>query len=329
MSILGPKESRVRDKDSFEREMKLQTLLFPNYAEERENTIKMLQGLIRDGFNVGYAKEKLEWLLDNTPCGPILDPAEPKGLDKAVYCRIEILKYLRDGAHKEDVKNIDAVLGAYRTGNLKVVPGQASYWRNGTLKRDLGPYIPDSELVAFQEKWISDDNTGRNWIEEVTVHPQLANHAAIPPCDIHHHHIYSLNVKLIGSATTIRVPVLDDTGSTYLSLYETTDFAPLGLNANYQYFQGEVVLSSPNGNVVFNSVLVEAQLAGPDNTPLGPVTRTRAIIMPQRAGQPPYGTRLSGMFLRSALFTGTAPDGSGRLFLAEKKNGIANYLPSV
>lgn len=127
----------------------------------------------------------------------------------------------------------------------------------------------------------------------------------------------------------ICVPVLHDTGSTYLSLYETTDFAPMGLNAHYNYFQGAVTLNSPNGHVVYNSVLVEAQLVGPDHNPLGPVIQTRAIIMPERVGQPPYGTRLSGMFLQDYLFTATAPDGEGRLFFAEKKSGITSALPSV
>lgn len=140
---------------------------------------------------------------------------------------------------------------------------------------------------------------------------------------------YFLRVKLIGSTAALTVPVLDDTGSTYLSLYETTDFAPLGLNPDYRYFQGNVTLSSSNGHVVYNSVLVEAQLVGPDGKLLGPVAQTRAIIMPQRLGQAPYGNRLSGTFLREILFSATAPDGHGRLFFAEKKSGISYSLPSV
>lgn len=96
-----------------------------------------------------------------------LDSTEPKGLDEAVYRRIEVLKYLRDGGHEEDVKNIDAILEAYRTGKLKVVLGEASYWRNGVMKRDLGPSIPSSELVEVQKGWIEEDGAGRNWIEEV------------------------------------------------------------------------------------------------------------------------------------------------------------------
>lgn len=96
-----------------------------------------------------------------------LDSSEPKDLDEAVYRRIEVLKYLRDGGHEEDVKNIDAILEAYRGGNLKVVLGQASYWRNGAMKRDLGCNIPTSELVEVQKEWIAEDGAGRNWIEEV------------------------------------------------------------------------------------------------------------------------------------------------------------------
>jgi len=39
--------------------------------------------------------------------------------------------------------------------------------------------------------------------------------------------------------------------------------------------------------------------------------------------------RCSGMFLRKALFTATAPDGAGDLFVAMKKNGIVRQLPVV
>lgn len=65
------------------------------------------------------------------------------------------------------MKNIDAILGAYRTGELKVALGQASYWRNGAMKRELGPRIPTSGLAEVQGKWIEEDKAGRNWIEEV------------------------------------------------------------------------------------------------------------------------------------------------------------------
>lgn len=40
-------------------------------------------------------------------------------------------------------------------------------------------------------------------------------------------------------------------------------------------------------------------------------------------------TRLSGMYLRSSPYTATAPDGTGRLFIASKKKGIMATLPAI
>ena len=39
--------------------------------------------------------------------------------------------------------------------------------------------------------------------------------------------------------------------------------------------------------------------------------------------------RCSGMFLRKTLFTATAPDGEGVLFVAMKRNGVTSQLPVV
>lgn len=40
-------------------------------------------------------------------------------------------------------------------------------------------------------------------------------------------------------------------------------------------------------------------------------------------------TRLSGMYLRNNLYTATAPDDTGRLYIGTKKNGVVAPLPTV
>jgi hypothetical protein len=58
--------------------------------------------------------------------------------------------------------------------------------------------------------------------------------------------------------------------------------------------------------------------------PLTPVMAPRQL---EAVIQPDGLTRLSGMLLRHNLFTATAPDGRGKLFIANKKSYIG--IPTV
>lgn len=44
---------------------------------------------------------------------------------------------------------------------------------------------------------------------------------------------------------------------------------------------------------------------------------------------PPGATRLSGMWMRRMLYTATAPDNTGRLFVSTTKAGLVKVLPDV
>lgn len=73
-----------------------------------------------------------------------LDPTEPAGLTFPVYCRIELLKLLLidKGTQEWQLPNIEAIIRAYRRGDLQAIPGYVSYWRDGNMIRELGPPMP-------------------------------------------------------------------------------------------------------------------------------------------------------------------------------------------
>lgn len=89
-----------------------------------------------------------------------MDPSEPRGLDEAVYRRIEVLKILQKNAPRDDLQNINAIIAAYRDGRLKVEEGQVSYWRHGIMKQSLGPLASGEALSAMLEEWSQEE--GRN-----------------------------------------------------------------------------------------------------------------------------------------------------------------------
>lgn len=59
-----------------------------------------------------------------------------------------------------------------------------------------------------------------------------------------------------------------------------------------------------------------------------PWTKVQALVNPGVSIQG-QGIRLSGMWMRQNLFTATAPDGAGDLFVSDRKTRIAQALPSV
>lgn len=93
-----------------------------------------------------------------------LDTSEPRGLDEAVYWRIEVLKILQKIASNDDLQNINGIIAAYRDRRLKVEKGQVSYWRCGVMKRALGPPVRGEALSAMLEEWSQEE--GRNWVED-------------------------------------------------------------------------------------------------------------------------------------------------------------------
>lgn len=119
---------------------------------------------------------------------------------------------------------------------------------------------------------------------------------------------------------------LDDTGSSYVSIFAQDDVPLLGIDAVYNYHLPPELVATANGNVYCQKLLLELQVIAFDGNPMGISTIQECLIVQGHSGT---GTRLSGPKLRMTLFIGTAPDNPSRLHAAVRKNGLMGKLPVV
>jgi hypothetical protein len=106
----------------------------------------------------------------------------------------------------------------------------------------------------------------------------------------------------------------------------TTDLINLHYNPNtYQGRIGFVPVSTANGIVARERIIIEIQLMKANGTIASPWFRESALITPLQLG---LQYRLSGNAMRNHLYFATAP-GNTTLFISEKRNGIVTQLPVV
>ena len=117
--------------------------------------------------------------------------------------------------------------------------------------------------------------------------------------------------------------VFDDTGSSLLSLNDPIDLLALGLNpGNYLPLQ-DIEVDTANGRVFRQMTVVEINFKDERGAYMGDWQISPCLL------NPVMQTRLSGMHVRNNYYTATAPDGTGRLYISTKKNGVTARLPTV
>lgn len=85
-----------------------------------------------------------------------------------------------------------------------------------------------------------------------------------------------------------------------------------------------VEVETANGKVFRDITLVEINFRDSNGACMGKWESLYCLLNPD-----PDQTRLSCMYIRNNLYTATAPDGSGRLYVAAKKGGVLGLLPKV
>ena len=121
----------------------------------------------------------------------------------------------------------------------------------------------------------------------------------------------------------------DDTGSSLLSLNEPDDLLMLGLNPG-DYLPLQVIeVDTANGRVYRQMTAVEINFKDDRGAYMGDWKTSPCLLNPPDLLNPDMQTRLSGMHIRNNHYTATAPDGTGRLYISTKKNGVTARLPTV
>jgi hypothetical protein len=124
-----------------------------------------------------------------------------------------------------------------------------------------------------------------------------------------------------GDGTVHRVNVINDTGSSLLTLFDT-DILQLGILEGYTGWRGEVTVRNASGTVNrYRRIRVQFQLLRDDDSPWSNWINDYAVIKPDSQGVP----RLSGCGIRRVMYLGTPP-GNHLLAIATTKGGMASLL---
>jgi len=136
---------------------------------------------------------------------------------------------------------------------------------------------------------------------------------------------FLLSVRKIGG-DPVNLNILDDTGSSYMELYQIDDLDLLGVDGAYGYWGAGAQLAAANGVVWRDTLLMEMNIMDNDGVFMTTWRRMWCCVTPGISfGNP----RCSGMFVRKSLYTGTVPDGLGVLYIAAKKAGLCSQMPAV
>ncbi|DAA73628.1 TPA_exp: Uncharacterized protein A8136_4657 [Trichophyton benhamiae CBS 112371] len=150
-----------------------------NYVEYRNKEIKKLQDDIEtakssnDVAGVEHFEKCLRDYKAETPSLPPIDPTERGDLDADVLWRIRVLKYqIYPDSSNFLRENINAILNAYRQGQLKLDYDQVTVWFAGRLvygpvprkNFDLGAMVMEKGR-GFYEKY----GPGTLWAEPVAI----------------------------------------------------------------------------------------------------------------------------------------------------------------
>ena len=134
-----------------------------------------------------------------------------------------------------------------------------------------------------------------------------------------------MRVRLIpeqgGDGTVHHITVLNDTGSSRLSLRDT-DLQYLGNSEGYNGWLGHTAVRKASGTINrYRRLLLQFQLVREDDSPWSDWIDERALVKPVAPGVP----RLSGNRIRDVMYLGTAP-GNHFLAVAATKGGMTSLL---
>ena len=130
-----------------------------------------------------------------------------------------------------------------------------------------------------------------------------------------------LTLQRGGDGTTYGITVLNDTGSSILTVFDT-DMGCLGDRQWYTGQLGHVAGRNANGMMsVYPRIHVQVQLRRDDGSPRSDWIDEWAVVKPSMPNVP----RLSGVGIREDLYLGTAP-GNTVLAVAATKGGMSSLL---
>ncbi|KAJ5161432.1 hypothetical protein N7492_006824 [Penicillium capsulatum] len=299
--------------------------------DDLEGQIERAKERIEDNIMVDRFQERLEELKGRLEERREMIRREPEGLSWPVIERLDCLTFIekgveQDGDPYDKLRSLRAVIAAYRAGVLKWNPGLVTYWCQGRQICQPRPYDPE-EIVLICEHL---DEQGGIWLEG-SKGPGIGYRLArfTLPAD-NHVHLWNIQkqvkVNIQGHRTSSSLNFLDDTGCSTVTVFHDDVInlmdhprpatIPRGMIVNYtlsriadgsKHWSPSVMLNM--GIRFLREDMVPSQQVECD---------VFSHARKPRGGEP----RLLGPFLRSLLFTATAPDNRDRI-LEKLEEGIA------
>ncbi|KAL2359239.1 hypothetical protein RJZ56_007915 [Blastomyces dermatitidis] len=273
--------------------------------------------------------------MSSRPFNPL--PTFPIPIQWDVPGRIAQLRAMIDDPATSQAQkiNLQVAINLYHS---KELPGRFKYIQNGKV-------VSLKDINFKQPYWV--EGYGQQLSSRATIPatvPGLSSAPSQPVCNpssqqLAHHMIYNTYAEgtggheifarirpipgLLSSSLSITVTMLNDTGSDVLTVFDT-DLTALAIPPTYEGFGTYVSVSTPNGIIIRQQVIVDIQLLDSQGNPVSDWIREEGVITPAALGV----GRLSGDGIRQSLYFATAP-GNQHLYVAEKKNGIVKVLPVV
>ncbi|KAJ6122913.1 hypothetical protein N7512_005378 [Penicillium capsulatum] len=235
--------------------------------------------------------------------------SESEHLSLETVQRVDTLKAIEknliaNGDEHGQLPNVRAVLEAYRSGDLAWYPNLVTYWSEGKQLCKPRPF---------------------DWDEFEVINASVQGHRSFwtEGCYI--------ALRIPGYDWWAEFPFLYDTGASIMNVYHgdlRTIMGPFGPpNEPNASIIGVTSLRDASNNDRYQPIIeLEATILtdrGPNAQRLTPWTRVAVTVNDGDYVGPPYGTvRLDGPFIRSQLFTGTAPPVIDTMVIAQSARGL-------
>ncbi|KAJ5096119.1 hypothetical protein NUU61_005475 [Penicillium alfredii] len=295
--------------------------------------IARLEERISEGIMPDIFKDKLRGHKKEKERRERIMASEPEGLPWKVCDRLDRLKGLVEHMMNQEfdnprLPNVLAIMAAYRSRELDYEEGMATYWYEG--RKVAGPVPWDIyECMAISDQYAAKNRLAFTVEGMTPANPIMMPSMAIPGNGADRYHNL-INVTLAppnGTGHT-EFEVMDDTGATCMRLFEQ-DVWKLEQHGGDWYPVGEGDLITANGQiwVLFGVALVNIFSAPGGPTMVQEWFPIQYSISPGAVEDIPGDRRLGGAWLRRLIYSATAPDDSGMLYLDSHKTPMMNSLP--
>ncbi|KAJ5107844.1 hypothetical protein N7456_004519 [Penicillium angulare] len=249
----------------------------------------------------------------------------PANLDPDVLSRLDILegigKDLQEHDKYEQLPNIRAIMEAYKERRLHF-NGLVTYWSEGQQVSQPRPFDWD-EFVAIKAHFSGQKGFWVEGYEGARPSLRAARRVLLPHVANENYHFYNICIRIAGNPFWTQLPFLLDTGATHMDIYHGDVPLLLGPERQAMHFTGMRSVDTGSGQRQNVGVMhIQVCLLSDKQKRMTPWTNVFANVLPGDPTASPNLIRSDGPVFRDLLFHSYVPDGSKRVFIANKKRKL-------